>query len=438
MLSNLETQDAKLLQILLVGQPELRDKLAVPELRQLNQRIALRYHLLPLTEDEVRGYIAYRLRMANGGERVFFTPEAMGAIYCYSGGIPRLINILCDKALLAAFVAESRVVSKEIVGDAISDLEGLVKGRRSHRIKGAAPFPPDQWHAVEKLKQRVSPIGLGIFIFFFLSTLGGVAFWWLTQLPDPSLREARVEESQPVPLPARVEGIRPDSDGIFREESAEDSRRGALLTLMALWDPRFYEDALWDRMKEAGSDVMGLVRSEGFELVPIPMELELVNRLDYPVLMELDEGVERGRHSVVLWQIQGEEALVLDPLRGRESYPLERLESIWGEKGEILWRPLDGIGFRMAVGEHGTQVARLQGLLKERGFYEGEVDGKFGLLTQEGVYRLQKRSGLQVDGVFGVESALILKKQVFGQGVPSLQQKPLIPAIDSKSIPRPS
>jgi len=126
MLSNLETENEKLLQILLVGQPELREKLHQTELRQLNQRIALRYHLLPLNEGEVDGYIAYRLKIVNGRERAYFTPEAVRDIYQVTGGIPRLINILCDKALLAAYVSESHIISREMVKDAASELKGLV------------------------------------------------------------------------------------------------------------------------------------------------------------------------------------------------------------------------------------------------------------------------------------------------------------------------
>jgi len=105
MLSNLETDKEKLLQIILVGQPELRAKLDLPHLRQLRQRIAIRYHVQPLSEDEVRNYITHRLKIASANGTVpQFHQDAYDEICRYSRGIPRLINILCDKALLASFV----------------------------------------------------------------------------------------------------------------------------------------------------------------------------------------------------------------------------------------------------------------------------------------------------------------------------------------------
>ena len=106
MLSNLETADSKLLQIILVGQPELRSQLARPELRQLRQRISIQCHLQPLSRQEVEEYILHRLEVAGNREALRFTPAAFDVIAKYSCGIPRLINIICDFLLLAAFAEE--------------------------------------------------------------------------------------------------------------------------------------------------------------------------------------------------------------------------------------------------------------------------------------------------------------------------------------------
>ena len=115
LLSNLETEKAKLLQIILVGQPELFDKLKLSSLRQLNQRISVRYHILPLEKSEVRDYIYHRLKVADATLQLNFTKEAIDAIYVYSQGTPRLINILCDRALLAGFVAETFIIDEKII-----------------------------------------------------------------------------------------------------------------------------------------------------------------------------------------------------------------------------------------------------------------------------------------------------------------------------------
>ena len=126
LLSNLETTREKLLQIILVGQPELRALLARPDLEQLRQRIAIRYHLPSLSREESGKYIAHRLGVAGSDSEVsFFTPEALEKIYEHSGGIPRLINVLADRALLAAYVKGTRMVEAALVEEAQMDLEGI-------------------------------------------------------------------------------------------------------------------------------------------------------------------------------------------------------------------------------------------------------------------------------------------------------------------------
>ncbi|MDD5483067.1 MAG: AAA family ATPase [Kiritimatiellae bacterium] len=124
LLSNLETDQNKLLQIVLCGQPELRQRLASPDLRQLRQRITVRYHLLPLNESETIRYIEYRLKMAGWSEGRLFLEKAVRRIHNYARGIPRLINSVCDIALLAGYVASSAAIDVDCVKKAIKQLEG--------------------------------------------------------------------------------------------------------------------------------------------------------------------------------------------------------------------------------------------------------------------------------------------------------------------------
>lgn len=125
MLSNLETESEKLLQIVLVGQPELREKLRAPSLRQLRQRIAVRYHIEALNKNEVPLYIGHRLKIAGAnGSAPIFDEAAINEITQYSKGIPRVINIVCDKAMLTGFVMDKRHISGEIIRQAIQEIEG--------------------------------------------------------------------------------------------------------------------------------------------------------------------------------------------------------------------------------------------------------------------------------------------------------------------------
>jgi len=123
MLSNLETDTGKLLQIILVGQPELRKTLSSPRLVQLRQRISINCHLQPLSSSEITDYILHRLHTAGNREALTFSPEALETIYKYSRGIPRLINIICDFLLLAAFAEEVKHIGGDLVKDIIGDLD---------------------------------------------------------------------------------------------------------------------------------------------------------------------------------------------------------------------------------------------------------------------------------------------------------------------------
>lgn len=125
LLSNLETDNQKLIQILLVGQPELRAKLNAPSLRQLRQRITIRYHLAPLNEAETQRYIEHRMAVAGGRGVPAFERAAIRRIFRYSHGVPRLINALADKALLAGYVLRSDVITGKLALRAERELEGV-------------------------------------------------------------------------------------------------------------------------------------------------------------------------------------------------------------------------------------------------------------------------------------------------------------------------
>jgi len=122
-LSNLETDKEKLLQIIMVGQLNLQPLLRSPELRQLDQRVSIRYQLKPLTRDEMAAYITHRLHVAGGDHAVSFTPKALQYVHQYSGGIPRLVNLVCDRSLLGAFSARSNKVTHDLVERAAETLD---------------------------------------------------------------------------------------------------------------------------------------------------------------------------------------------------------------------------------------------------------------------------------------------------------------------------
>jgi general secretion pathway protein A len=206
LLTNLETATQKLLQIILLGQPELNTMLARPELRQLAQRVTARYHLSPLTESESAGYIVHRLSVA-GCERMIFEPSALKALHRLSGGIPRLLNVLADHALLAGFSANASTISAATVKKA----------------------------AVELWPQRRAASGkiwLALFAgALLLALVAGVGWRWLQQVSatvvsappniatpaaPESVRSGQLTESDIVTAWLRENGVQPTPERIAR------------------------------------------------------------------------------------------------------------------------------------------------------------------------------------------------------------------------------
>jgi general secretion pathway protein A len=182
-LSNLETEKEKLLQIVLVGQSNLKDLLRRPELRQLDQRVSIRYDLKPLSADETSAYVQHRLSVAGGGAAVSFPPKALHRIHRYTAGIPRLINLLCDRALLSGFSAHTNRILPEYVDSAAESLE-LQQPRRTMR----------HW-----VRQRLAAFAAGMTVAALLAA-GGAAMWHYRDYAARLVR-SRAAEPQVVRAP---------------------------------------------------------------------------------------------------------------------------------------------------------------------------------------------------------------------------------------------
>jgi general secretion pathway protein A len=181
MLSNLETTKSKLLQIILVGQPELAAKLETYELRQLSQRISLNYHLTPLPREDTQAYIQHRIGIASQRQDKIFTPDACRLVYQYSGGIPRLINIACDRALLTAYSQNKTSVTKAVMQTAIEEL--------SSTSKVSAPSP----------KRGLLMVVAGICALAILALGAYFVFLFLSSPPASPPAVAATEKAEPVP-----------------------------------------------------------------------------------------------------------------------------------------------------------------------------------------------------------------------------------------------
>ena len=207
LLSNLETDRQKLLQIVLAGQPELDARLEQPNLRQLKQRIAIRYEICPLSHDEVEAYIKFRLNAAGHAGEVLFDPQAIQKIASYSKGIPRLINTLCDGALLLAYAASKKRVLSKMIGEVASDLRlhssiqpttaSLTVGRppANENVRCRSSGGPCTLRAKRRVRQSLSGGVLlaGVLVFVILSFFVRQEF--LTRGNNNSCREFKPAES---------------------------------------------------------------------------------------------------------------------------------------------------------------------------------------------------------------------------------------------------
>lgn len=423
LLSNLETFKEKLLQILLVGQPELRDKLSLQELRQVNQRVSLRYHLDPLDLEETENYIGYRLKVAGGREKVLFTPKAIDKIHRLTHGVPRLINILCDKTLLAAYVAETKVINDTLIDRAQIELEGKRSKARTAPLMKLANFD----------RTVVRPIAWGGGAVVGLLLLGGLLWWWKApetptpSAPEPNAQARMLAESGPVaPLSgdANTKDLGPaqpefgmDSDGIFRVSDPKQAGVAAYLTLLSQWgiEPEVQEEDLSGLVPEV------LIQQAGLKSYTAPLDWQRLQFLDYPALIQIGSVGADPPHEAVLVGLSANEALVFDPVRGKWAPRRDELERRWTGQAVLLWKELEGISLPISKKNAGsTSVKNLQRVLSEQGFYLGQVDGSFGPRTHRALKFFQQKMGLKDDGVLNLESYLVLAKVTQPEEVPSL------------------
>lgn len=411
MLSNLETEDKKLLQILLAGQPELNEKLRLNEMRQLNQRISLRYHIDPLDQTETKEYIMFRLKVAGGREKVHFTNKAIERIYRYSSGIPRLVNIISDKALLAAYVAEARVVTPHIVDGAKEELEGM------HQSAGRSGY---RWIRLRGDNDRLFTRSGVAVILFLLLTIGLI---WSYRPGVPEKVEVKVKEEgmaimrQPT-LPSEPQpAFKPafDKEGVFRISEAGGAEIAAYLTLIKIWDKDFDYSGNIEQVKiDDLLDKAGLYR--GF----MPLDVNRLIDINYPFIVKAKVVGEDNPYYSVVSEVKGDDLVLLDPIRGRREESISGINGPSDSEVVILWRGIGEINIPLEADGESQAISDLQGSLKEAGLYKGRIDGVMGRGTKRGIRSLHNMFDIEEEG-FGIESYLFLSRLIFGGDIPSLK-----------------
>lgn len=387
LISNLETESEKLIQIVLAGQPELGRLLSKPELRQIDQRIALRYHLRPLDREDSRAYIEHRLEIAGGRGKVVFSSSAIGAIYRYSRGTPRLMNMLCDRALLIGYTKDSRKITGRDAALAFRDI--MLKPARN-----------------------VSPLVLGggvlvvllLAIIFGYPALFGQKSGGTAAVKAASGISGKGGISPSLPPPPPVEQFDPVK---FKQavqdelsvRSEEKSAVQAINALAPLWNvPPVKRLSLTTPVAE---EIRRQARQRNLELLPFGDSLDLLLRLDSPALLAIAAKDGKGSFLVALTGTRDGKLLLSPSLLGRTAFLRSELLAIWSGRAYIAWRNHDKIPLSMAQGTKGPKVKKLQDLLRLAGFQDLRATGIYDEATVKAVKGFQAARGIKGTGTVG-------------------------------------
>jgi general secretion pathway protein A len=371
LLTNLETPRQKLLQIILLGQPELREMLARPELRQLAQRITARYHLTPLDEDETDAYLRHRLAVA-GSTRFPFTRLAVRKLHEHSGGVPRLINVVADRALVGGYAQDLAQVGERHVERAAQEaLAAPIRRWKPPRLAWAAAalVLVVAWLVWRAPTPETAPVDA---------------------LPRAAAEPPQAESPAPAePLAARI------------EQAGDDTRASGWNQLLALWMLRA------DQVDARSAARCSLTLAPGVYCLRGSGSLTKLAALQRPVLLRLSDA-PREAWAVLLGVSEAQARLWL----GGETFavPREELDRHWFGEYYALWRAPALESGTLRRGDSGAAVDWLRERLHAAGHIRSEEQGPayYGAALETGVRRLQAAHGLVPDGIVGPETLFAL------------------------------
>ena len=374
LLTNLETRQQKLLQIILVGQPELRELLARTELRQLAQRITGRYHLTPLSGSETAAYVNHRLTVS-GAMAPIFTHAALRRLQRISGGIPRLVNIICDRALLGAYTQELRQVDA-----------ALVK-RAAHEVLGESPR--------HRSWRPVLLAGLAV----LAASAAGAALWtWAPSAPPAAAAVA-------VPKPAA-----PTLAAWLSDAAHPSDTDAAFGSLFSLWGASYRPGADGNACREAQDAGLRCLYRRG--------TWNNLRGFDLPAIVTLTDA-GGGAHQLVMTHID-DDSVTLRAGSASARFPLSEVEPLWYGEFLILWRPDAHAPHPLAPGMSGSGVMWLRAQLASLQLIHDSGSPQYDAELTSAVKRFQAEQHMQVDGIAGEETLVRLSTALAAAGTPLL------------------
>lgn len=362
LLTNLETNERKLLQIIMVGQSELRDLLEKPEMRQLQQRITARYHLRPLTKQELAAYVLHRLSIA-GVNRKLFPVETIDRIFDLSGGIPRMINLICDRALLGTYVQGKSMVDLSTVNKAAREVFGKIAEQKQ-------PKQRFRWAIISLL--------------LIICGTALAANYFGRKIERPADTGIAAQPVQVLPWPADLP-YDPDQTMAFQ-------------ALFRQWGVSYRNNA--DACQQAEADGLRCMEGKG--------TMNSIMKLNLPAVLRLSD--ERGKsYYVTLSEVKGEQARIAVGDISRSAL-LREVEERWPGDYILLWRLPPNFRGDIRRGMKGPDVRWLETMLSA--VVGGDVRSGNSPLYDERlvalVKKFQRSEGLVPDGIVGTKTMIRL------------------------------
>jgi general secretion pathway protein A len=450
LLTNLETPTQKLLQIILIGQPELRELLDRTELRQLAQRITGRYHLEPLSREETQGYVRHRLRVAGAVEEIF-TASALTEVHRVAHGIPRVINVSCDRALLGAYTQETRKVTAALVRRAAGEVYGrrfvpawlswiagtlsvlgivviafagwqLVQRHPIDKLVANDFASNFDWHAITRLLHASSQsnptsaspgpspgsaVSAGVPATAAFATMPS-ATTPTTAIPNVAMPISTVPTAG---APAPAAAAPPVSiNALLAANSANTGDAAAFRRLLALWGTAMSDD----------KDPCGQAAKAGLSCLEQRGSWAQVRALNRPAILTLTDDHGQ-RHRVVLSALDDRSA-TLDLGEHNERVPLDEVSRDWFGEFTVVWKPKTPRTHSLSLGMQGDEVRWLRRSLNA--LHGGASDPEHADVYDEelaiAVQNFQREHRLNVDGIAGVQTQVVLDTALAEPGSPLL------------------
>jgi general secretion pathway protein A len=390
LLTNLETSKQKLLQIILIGQPELRELLARTDLRQLAQRITGRYHLEPLSREETAQYVEHRLKVAGALGEVFDT-AAKREVFRLSEGVPRLINVICDRALLGAYSAETRRVSRSLIKQASDEVTGRAD-------------------KVSLLRWAATTIGIAAAVVIGASYLSlleereQVAAATETELAITTVAEQPLPEPEPVTTTDEPEVTLEEQLQLAEELTTPDT---ALATLFDIW----------------GLDYQSCAQAEsaGYSCLEQRGSWNSLKQFNRPAVLTL---IDRNgdTRDVVLMSIDAQ-SIGLSIGGVEVTHSFDDIADLWFGQYLLLWQPPNGVSISLGPGSGGPNVVwlrqslaaidpRYSSIASDSDVYDADL--------QQQVRVFQRDNRLDVDGLAGRQTQIIINSLLASDDTPRL------------------